>query len=366
MSPPSTQLIQFVQENPLPWLHYDEEIGRLVFTIDNYLLSSYRGCAQYFIRLALEGWHQKAITGAPERNWALDFGILFHKMMEVYYKTFRSEGFELQKFAIETASKYWVEMKMDVHLSHKQCQEMGGYPGFAGMMIQYATQFAAENEHLRVLATEVAFGKNKEVPIYVEHDNATWNSVAFNLSCYCAADIYLSGRLDIIADDGFHIIPLDHKTMGSFRGDPLMRFVNDDGPTGYIFALNTILPRIVPPELILKRQCNMISMNLISKAVPKEGSRFKRLPLLKSTAQLESYRQRVIGTCNNLLADLDSYVRGLGVPRDTSHCSNWYFRQCPYLDVCRQADKAGEEATLKNGFLKLPIWDTEAVQGVED
>jgi PD-(D/E)XK nuclease superfamily len=362
---PSTQLISWVQENPLPWLRYDEEAGRLIFTVDNTLLSDYRACAQHFIRLYVEGWRPKNInSGAPERNWALDFGTLFHRMMEHYYKHFRDENFDLNSFAIATASAEWMAMDMNVHLQHKECQAMGGYPGFAGMLIQYATQFKAENEHIRVLATEVAFGKNKEVPLYVFDTPKPQRSSISDL--WSPADIYLSGRLDIIADDGYHILPLDHKTMGSFRGDPLVRFINDDGPTGYIYALNTILPSIVPPEFILKRECNQISMNLISKAVPKEGSRFKRLPIRKSTAQLEAYRQRTVNTCNRLLADLDSYVRALGVPRDTSHCSNWYFKTCYYADVCRQSDKDGEEATLKNGFIKLPIWDTEAVQGVED
>jgi hypothetical protein len=245
---------------------------------------------------------------------------------------------------------------------------MGGYPGFAGMLIQYATQFKAENERMNILATEVPFGKNKEVPIFqnIYLPDRTHESMGSIPGYYCEADIFLSGRLDIIADDGYHILPIDHKTMGRFQGDPLNRFVNDDGPTGYIYALNTILPTIIPEDLLLKRQCNQIQMNLISKAVPKEGSRFKRLSLYKSTDQLEAYRLRTIQTVNHMLSDLELYIRGIGVPRDTSKCSNWYFNTCTFMDVHRQASKDAELATLQNGFIKLPIWNTEAVASIEN
>jgi hypothetical protein len=359
---PSTELIQFVMGAKLPWLYYDEGRGRLVLIIDNHLLSTYRRCPQYFMHYAVVGIRRKAQTGAPEREWFFDFGILFHKMMEEYYRNnyFKNSEFSLEKFAIDRAFYWWNEMNMNVHLTHEQCQQMGGYPGFAGMLVQYATQFKKENENLRVLQTEVAFGKNKVVPIYVwesDHDDPD--------GLFCHADIYLAGRYDIIADDGFYIIPLDHKTLSSFRGDPMSRFIIDDGPTGYIYALNKILPTIkeIPPELILKRKCNRISMNLISKSVPKEGSRFKRLPIYKSEAQLEAYRQRQIATCNDLLGDLDAYVRSLGVPRDTSKCTAFYFigNYCQYFDVCRQADKESEQATIQNGYQKLPIWNTESL-----
>lgn len=354
---PSSLLCGWAKEVELPWLHFNPDTLRLELVVDNYLLSMYRSCPAYFMLTAIEGWHKRSISGDTKREWALDFGILFHKMMELYYRDFKKPDFVLTDFAIKCAHEQWVKMNMDVHLNHKECQQMGGYPGFAGMLIQYASQFHAENERMRILATEVAFGKNKEVPIFVEGQATTIT---------CPSDIFLSGRMDIIADDGFNIFPVDHKTLGSFRGDPLNRFVADDGPTGYIFSLNTILPTIIPEELILKRRCNQIQMNLISKAVPKEGSRFKRLPLLKSSSQLESYRERVIQTCNHLLADLELYVRGISVPRDTSKCSNWYFKDCTFVDVHRQADASGEKATLNNGFVQLPIWDTEAVAPVED
>lgn len=352
---PSTQLIQFIQERKLPWLRYAEESGRLEFIIDNYLLSTYRACSAHFMLSAVEGYKRKGPS-----PWPLDFGTLFHKMMEEYYQSYKKPSFTLESFAIDVALKHWKEMGMDQHLAEPECQQMGGYPGFAGMLVQYATQFKKENENLQVLATEVSFGKAKEVPIYEFH---RYTSLEYASGVWSAANIYLSGRMDIIADDGAFIFPVDHKTVGNFYKDPTTWYSIDDGPFGYVYALKHLLRKTeFPPDLLLKRNCSRIMMNFISKKIPKEGSRFKRITLLKSEAALEDYRIRVIGTCNNILNDLELYVRGLGVPRDTSKCSNWYFRECTFADVHRQLDRAGEQATLANGFIKLPLWDTESIQ----
>jgi len=70
----------------------------------------------------------------------------------------------------------------------------------------------------------------------------------------------------------------------------------------------------------------------------------------------------MIATCGNLLTDLVRYVSGHSITRDTSHCTNWFHGKCAYYDVHRQSDEAGEQATLSNGFQKLPIWDTENIQ----
>jgi hypothetical protein len=353
---PSSKVIDFVQskQDALPWIYWSEDEKRLVFNINNTYLSMYRSCPSYFFLKAVEGWARRS-GGTVARNWFLDFGSLFHKLMEVYYKHFREADFDLNKFAIQRAGDFWESMKMDEHMGHKEFLSIGGYQGFAAMLIQYAIQFKPENERIKVLATEVSFGRGREVPIYQ----------SFGSNAECGADIYLSGRLDIIADDGYYIFPLDHKTMGAFKGDPLVRFLNDDGPTGYVYCLKKILPTIIPEELILKRDCKMISMNLISKSIPKEGSRFKRLSLRKTESQMVSYRERVISTCNHILTDLECYVRGQSIMRNTSNCTDWYHHECDYIDVHRQSDRAAELATLSNGYVQLPIWNTETVEAAE-
>jgi hypothetical protein len=237
---------------------------------------------------------------------------------------------------------------MDVHAEHKEYKSIGGMMGFCTLLLQYAQVMGPENEKLRVIGTEVSFGRNCEVPLFISE----------------YVEIYLAGRMDIIVDDGYFICPLDHKTKGYFRSDPGLEYETDEGPTGYIYALTKILPTIVPEELALKRDCSKILMNLISKKPNEDSSaRFKRIPIRKSSAQLLAYQYRMIRTAHHLIKDLETYLDDCenSVPRNTTACTNWHMGICAYRDVCRQASKEAELATLNNGFLKLPIWNTEEI-----
>jgi len=347
---PSTQLLEFLEATPLPWIHYDYTKNKLIVVVDNHLLNTYRNCPQYFFHSNVEGWQKKSDLreGEKERAWYLEFGILIHKMLELYYQQFRLSSFDVTEWATKRAVSEWNEMEMDVHVNHKECHMLGGVHGFAALLYQYATVMTPMNEKLRVLGAEVSFGRGYEVPLYIGED----------------MEIYLAGRMDLIVDDGYFICPLDHKTMGSFRGDPSLQFETEEGPTGYIFAMSKILPTFVPAEQLLKRDCSKILMNLISKKpTDNPQERFKRFPVRKSTAQLEIYRRRMVNTVTHLVQDLEGYSDSIyGVPRNTTACTNWHMTTCIFRDVCRQASPEAEEATLTNGFLKLPIWNTEEVK----
>jgi hypothetical protein len=344
---PSEQLLEFLSDNPLPWLRYDLEKQKLIMIVDNHLMSTYRACPQHFVLNHIYGWRPKATTiGGVSRNWYLEFGILLHKMLEIYYQNFRKPEFDVQKWAVDRTVAEWQEARMDEFAEHKEYKAMGGSAGLVGLLVQYATYMSPLNEKLRVLGTEISFGKNLEVPLYVD-DNY---------------EVYLAGRMDMIVDDGYFICPLDHKTMGSFRGDPGLRFETDEGPTGYIYALKTVLPTLLPPDEILKRDCSKILMNLISKATTSNpAERFKRVPIRKTEFQLEEYRERMVLTANHILTDMEQVVFNWPVFRNTQVCQNWMHFNCQYFDVCRQQSHDAELSTLINGFVQVKLWDTEEV-----
>lgn len=343
---PSVELIEFLTRNSIPWLRYDEAKDKLIMVVDNHLLSTYRACPQHFVFAHVEGWRRKSITGKTERNWFLDFGIALHTMLELYYKNFRSPDFSPVDFCTKRATEVWYEMQMDIHAEHKEYKLIGGLHGFVGLLIQYTTVLSSQNEKLRVLGTEVSFGRNLEVPLFIGD----------------TYELYLAGRMDLIVDDGYFICPMDHKTMGTFRGDPGLRYENDEGPTGYIFALKTVLPQFIPEDQILKRDCSKILMNLISKTpVTNPIERFKRIQIRKTTEQLVQYQHRMINTAEKLLIDMNTVATSFETSRNTQVCQNWMHLQCPYFDVCRQQSSAAVEATLSNGFVKLPVWNTEEI-----
>jgi hypothetical protein len=332
----------------LPWLKVEAD-NSLSLIVDNHLLSTHRACPDGFMLQHVQGMHPKPGYGVPNlRRWYLDFGVVFHIMLEKYYKHFRDKDFDLKIWATEEAWKQWDAANIDgIYKAHPEYIAIGGFKGFAGLLIQYAYRFVPENEKLRVIGTEVSFGKDKDISLFKSDE----------------LNIFLAGRMDVIVDDGYFIMPMDHKTKGRFSGDVSDNYIIDEGPTGYIYALKKILPDYIPEEQILKRGCSRILMNVISKAVPASApmDRFRRFCILKSEEQLERYRQRMVNSCYDLLENLSRYALGSEVPRDTTHCLDLYHAKCPYFDVHRQSDKSGEQATLSNGFIKLPIWDTENI-----
>jgi len=346
---PSCQLIEFLNRTQLPWMRWDEQKKKLIIVIDNHLASNYRQCVQNFVYANVQGQHRKSNIreGERQRVWNLDFGILLHRMLELYYQNFRKPSFDVDVWATTRVLAEWSEMQMDVFQEEKEYKLIGGVMGLAALLIQYAHFMSPQNEKLRILGSEVSFGKNFEVPLHVDDE----------------VEIYLAGRMDLIIDDGYFICPMDHKSEGLFRGDPALKYETDEGPTGYIFALSKILPSIVPEGEILKRDCSKILMNLIQKTPAKEPQdRFKRVPIRKTSEQLEAYKGRMVATVFQLINDMERVAHELPVQRNTAACSNWFHRDCVYRDVDRQGTRAGELATLANGYIKLPIWDTEAVK----
>jgi hypothetical protein len=375
-------LAELLEKNPsIHWLTLNPNTGIFEIVLDNQMLKTFRACPSHFMEAYVEGW------GGTGRSWNLDFGILFHKMMESYYANFREKGFLVNDWAIQDGVFAWNAAQMDFYIGQKEYQSMGGVHGFVGLLVAYAQRFSNENERIRVIGTEIGFGKNKEVKL---------GSLESHPQAFL--DCYLSGRIDVLIDDGHSICPLDHKTKGTLKRDPNQEFEIDEGPTGYIYAVNQILPVflsspnpscplclgkgsvklegmqtdwgksqsrvcncIKSKEGLLKRDCKKIVMNYISKSIPKKGDRFKRLAILKTDEQLESYRLRMLATSEDIFRAVVRYASTGVAFRNTERCTNLYMRDCDFLPVHRQNSKANELVMLNQFFKKGPIWNTEEV-----
>jgi hypothetical protein len=331
------------------WISLNEETGIYEMFLDNSIMSSYRSCPQSFIYAWVEGYQSLG------RSWILDFGSVFHKMIEKYYQTFRNPDFDLAQWAVVDGLQAWNEYGMYAHSHVKEFTTVGGARGFCTLLAAYGARFSSDNERLRIIGTEIPFGKKKEVPL--GHVTSAISGIPF-------LDCYLSGRIDVLVDDRDSICPLDHKTKGTLRNDPSKSYEMDEGPTGYIYAVSKIVPALIAElglgEELLKRRCNKILMNYVSKApLPDPNERFRRLPILKTQYQLEEYRKRMLVAAEGIFRTLLNHATGATVSRDTSKCTMMYGSDCPYIAIDRQGSRENELIVINSAFKTGPIWNTE-------
>jgi len=350
-------LESLLASNPsIHWIKLTDE-GTYELILDNSIMSCFRTCPSLFMMTWVEGFAPKI-----GKSWILDFGTIFHKLVEIYYKEFRTPGFDRIKWATEIAKEEWIAANMKFHRDHKEYNTIGGLPGFASLLLEYASRFSADNERIRVIGTEIAFGRNREVPLGSVYNMVRDAPRSDFANVYLR--VFLAGRIDVLIDDRTSIGPLDHKTKGSFRGDPSKFYEIDEGPTGYIYAVNQILPKLLKElnleESLLERSCNKILMNYISKTPTQDpAERFKRLPIFKTSDQLESYRRRMLLTAEDLFRALIRYAVSKEASRSTNNCTGLYGSDCPFLAVHRQVSKENELMMLSANYEKRPIWNTE-------
>ena len=333
--------------NRLHWMRIADD-GVLEVFLDHHALSTFRSCPARFKLEMIDGRRPKATAGsAGTGSWSLDFGILFHKVMEYYYTNFRSPDFSAS-VAIRYASELWEAMGFESWSAANGYKNVGGLEGFRWLINFYFTRYQSENERLRVVGTELYFGKGKEVPLQL---NPT-SSAPFRL--------YYSGKIDLLVDDGYSFGPLDHKTSSDFKGkDPNLGYMVQDGMTGYVFASKFMTQKIMELHP-LSRRTNMILMNYVQVKRAKDlQSQFKRIPLYKSDAELEQWRLRQIATVRDILHATWGTFEGIPFWYDTSHCTNTYYRDCQFFPVHRIADPTNQLVVLNNDFEIKPIWDPE-------
>lgn len=357
----------------LHWMKISED-GVLEFYLDNHMLQTFRMCEANFFESFVEGYRS---TGG--RIWFLDFGTCVHEVIEYYYKNYKKPEFNWEWWSIQYTKQVWMQHEMDYYADtngqwYKEYTSLGGYPGFAGMMVQYASIFRAENDRFRVIGAELYFGKNKEVPL--ENEKFIDGTINFHFPFR----LYLAGKIDLLMDDGFNIGPMDHKTAKDFRGqNPARNYEIQEGMTGYVFAARKILKNFMGElgsnsswmkELAI-RQCNKIWMNFLQvKPEADINKRFKRIPIYKSDWELEEYRQRQISTVARLYQLLENYREdrtGLRPHFNTMACTNWMHQICPYQSAHHQKDNESMLRILNVDFVKdqSKIWDWSNVDQKE-
>lgn len=309
------------------------------FFMDHTLLSSARMCEARFNLDHVQLYKPKALP------WSLDFGTLIHTCMEFYHEhEMKGEILELKSF-LEFASKLWRDGNYDKYNQTAQYKAVGGFPGFIALLSQYTEYYKQSATNLKPIALEIAFGKNKEVPILEDATLYKW--APFRL--------YLSGRMDIIFDDGRRLGPMDHKTFSMAGKNPMATYEVQEGMTGYIYAMNYIYKSHF--SHLIQRDTNVLWLNFIlTKSEGDLNKRFQRVPLYKTTEQLEEYRARQISTCAKIYQML---FEGRPADFNTSVCTNYWHSVCHYQPVHRLSSGADQLIILQKEFTQGTEWNPE-------
>jgi PD-(D/E)XK nuclease superfamily len=332
--------------------------GVLEIYADNHTLSSFRKCPGYFEEFILN--HRRLKEG---RVWALEFGQYFHKVMEFFYQAqhcnwtgtwtyYDTTGEKpvhysceqnLQNFIEITRVQWanydleyfgqplWYDKKKKKNVPFSTYEKLGGYTGAFNLFLQYYINHF-QQERMRVVGTELSFGRAREVPI----GSITQKWAAESPSDFVHEEeicrLYYCGRIDLVVDNGVVIGPLDFKTTSYFDGTESNDFKPHDGQQGYVYSAQKMLPE----ELVKQgRMCNSAMIKHISLTQTSEDTtgrdRFKTTIKSYTPAEMEEWRLRQVATFTAIYRHV---ILEEPIWWNTDVCGSWfYFQDCPYKQL---------------------------------
>jgi hypothetical protein len=311
------------------WIKYDPKTNTIDMFCDHQMLSTLRQCESKF-----QFEHILNIRPKGHKAWNLVFGAWMHYCFEVYYNSIKvsstGQPLSVNDFVAYAKNK-WAEMNLEAYKGENKFDEVGGWNGALTLMIEYYAFYMSH--HMRVVACEVAFGYDKEVllgsfPLKISEDEVI------------IVNCYLTGRIDMLADNGSLIGPVDHKHAHIFRGDEHDKFNPQDGITGYIYATNDIIRKYFPD---FNKTCStgwIYHIQGKSPSVERNTKllrpRFKGSRIDKTPSQLSEYAARQVSSFKRV-AEL--IFNDKVAEWNTSSCNNIYGRACEYREIHRQSSE---------------------------
>lgn len=363
------------------WISYDPSTNVIEMYLDHHMLSTSRQCESKFALEHLAHIKPKYTlpTGVTDKvirkPWFLDFGEWIHYALDEFYTHWKVHHQPpVISTWLEVAKSRWDTMKMDDYKNSfnpkdvDSYNDVGGWEGVAGLLVEYYASYIGLR--VRVVDTEICFGYNKEVFIGEFFLDRTWlhaiNNEHTTEGNYHIVKCYLTGRIDLIVDNGYKIGPVDHKTTKRFDGYEHLDFNPHDGITGYVLAVNEILKRYRDAGLTNLPISGGGWMYHIStnrpattdrkgKAKTNIGPRFKVTPIEKNDQQLIDYKARNLSTFKRI-AEL---IFNDKVPEwNTGICNNIFFRRCEFAALHDQPSNEWNNILRDHYEVNTNPWDT--------
>jgi hypothetical protein len=307
------------------WIVYDSKNNTIDLFMDHQMLSTLRTCESKFV---LE--HILNIRPKGHKAWSLVFGAWMHYCLEFFYNSIKDDPngtpIDVNKYVIYGKDK-WAELNLDAYKGETKYEDIGGWNGALALLIEYYAFYM--QQRLRVVACEIPFGFEKEVFLGQFH---LWiNGILVTINCF------LTGRIDMLVDNGSIIGPVDHKHTHIFRGDEYDKFNPHDGILGYIYATNKIIQTYFPGYNKPCRAGWVFHIQGKAPSVEKKTKilrpRFKGSRIDKTLRQLEDFAARQLSSFKRVVELL---LQDKNPEWSTHACSNIYGRQCEYREIHRQ------------------------------
>lgn len=312
--------------------------GVLELYADHHMLSSLRTCEGLFTESIINN-----LTPKGGRSWYLDMGVWFHSALEIFYEELKNgKNISLPEW-VERSMLLWVSMNMNLFVNASGYKTLGGATGAVGLLTDYWKMYGDGKENLKIIGTELAFGRGKEVPI-----GQLWMPLdGREIECY------YTGRMDDIVDDGFFIQPFDTKTKSRFDGNEATAYKPHEGMCGYVYSLQHMLRRYFPDN---HKPCNRVLINHVQISPPKDGLhvlRFKRHPVVFSPAELEAWRVRQLSSFQKLYELL---ILERTPDWQTGYCNNLFGSSCPYKTL-HSYDNINRAGIISANYETKPAWN---------
>jgi hypothetical protein len=314
------------------WIKYDASTNTIDIFCDHQMLSTLRTCESKFV---LE--HLLNIRPKGHKAWSLVFGAWMHYCLEFFYNSIKNDPngspVNVNTYAAYGAEK-WRELNLNAYKGGTKYEDIAGWNGALALLIEYYAFYM--QQRLRVVACEIPFGMNREVPLgqfYLQNVRPVFDPLGPDLIVRC----FLTGRIDMLVDNGSIIGPVDHKHTHVFRGDEYDKFNPHDGILGYIYATNKIIETYFPgynkpcmAGWVFHIQGKAPSVERKTKIL---RPRFKGSRIDKTPRQLDDFAARQLSSFKRV-AELLFQDKN---PEWSTHaCPNIYGRPCEYREIHRQ------------------------------
>lgn len=248
---------------------------------------------------------------SPQRNDALDRGLLIHLANETYYQLLKDGAkyeYAVESSLLKMREAFVLESDLDNDESTRLLDTMEQYFDF----------WRVADQSFEILGVEESF----MYKLYEDDDLI----------------IYLAGKIDLrVRDNKYDNLPYDHKSFS--RSGPVQELSNQF--KNYAIAANS----------------NYLVVNKIGlQKTLKPHEKFLRVPLTYDHLIFEAWKKNVV---HNIMSYLRCEAEDYWPTNETS-CDK-FNRRCEYYDVCKSSGEEAKRFKLLSEFMKVEPWDVTKV-----